>query len=404
MTSNRFSPKFAPIRYDPESIFIGGAGLSRVDQIALTPRLEEARRELLADVQAGAENASLVDLPERMLAERVKSRAASELGHILATAKQLRDGVDRVIVLGSAPACVAARALFEACCHPYHNELGRGDRGGRPRIYFEENPGDNDAVHGLLDLLEPGRPAAGVDDRWGMIVVDSESHRQETAAASWILLDALIRSCGGDEQEISRRVALVAESDGSFSPASGALLLPASVLGLDIVRLLEGAAGMNERFQSAPAGDNPALDYAAVCHLMELLRSGAPRGFASRVRGFGAFEQWHDQILTEAFGVHLHGRAMTRVIVERVRRDRLKVSEEMQEREGPAEFAGKTLPEVLTASIRQEELFDAEAGWPCAMLRLPALDESTLGQLFQMLLLATLIERRLLEKAAVDGE
>ncbi len=50
---------------------------------------------------------------------------APVLDDIRATADRLAGEVDRVVVLGIGGSYMGARALFEACCHPYHNELAR---------------------------------------------------------------------------------------------------------------------------------------------------------------------------------------------------------------------------------------------------------------------------------------
>src|SRR5262249_17120185 len=123
MSSNKFAPKHTPIRFDSSGAFIPG-GLSRDEWVAIVPKLEASRASL-----AAGEMASDIGLPVRMLADYRRQRRKSELGRILAAAKRLRDSVDRVVIVGSEADCAAARALFEACCHPYHNELGRGDRG-----------------------------------------------------------------------------------------------------------------------------------------------------------------------------------------------------------------------------------------------------------------------------------
>ena len=49
---------------------------------------------------------------------------------------------------------MGARALLEACCHQYYNEVEPAMRRGRPRIYFEGNNVDNDALLDLVRLLE----------------------------------------------------------------------------------------------------------------------------------------------------------------------------------------------------------------------------------------------------------
>ena len=67
------------------------------------------------------------------------------------------------MVLGIGGSYMGARALMDACCEPYFKELSRGDRGGRPRMYFEGNNVDNDASQGLLRLLGGGRVATSVE-------------------------------------------------------------------------------------------------------------------------------------------------------------------------------------------------------------------------------------------------
>ena len=61
---------------------------------------------------------------------------------------------DRVVVLGIGGSYLGAKALFDALCHTYHNELPAKLRMGKPRIYFEGNNVDNDALQDLLELLE----------------------------------------------------------------------------------------------------------------------------------------------------------------------------------------------------------------------------------------------------------
>ena len=69
-------------------------------------------------------------------------------------ANRLREDVDRVVVLGIGGCYLGAKALFDALCHTYHNELPANLRMGKPRMYFEGNNVDNDALQDLLELLE----------------------------------------------------------------------------------------------------------------------------------------------------------------------------------------------------------------------------------------------------------
>ena len=216
-------------------------------------------------------DAGFFDLPERLLGELRDKGAASELARLKAAADRLAGEVDRVVVLGIGGSYMGARALFEACCHPYHNEVAPAMRRGRPRIYFEGNNVDNDALLDLVRLLgEPRRPlghrrhqqerrhagdgrrlshsaarAAGVaaaTTRADSRELRGAGHRHERAScASWPRRSAAAR-CFPMPDGVG----------GRFSVLSAVGLLPAAVLGLDVEKLLEGAAAMNEHFRTAP--------------------------------------------------------------------------------------------------------------------------------------------------------
>jgi glucose-6-phosphate isomerase len=462
----RFNPTNAALGYDPSACFIPETGIDKADLAALAPKLEAARAETLADVDLWKSNgpvpaekqpldAGFIDLPERLLAEYKANRSGSELGRILATASRLRDTIDKIVVLGIGGSYMGARALFEACCHPYHNELPRGARGGKPRIYFEGNNVDNDAVQGLLDLLGCNTPGARMgskpEDRWGIAVISKSGGTLETAAAFRLFWTKMLEAVGGDKQLLSQLIVPVTGKSGRLFELSKALgcpdlfdipdgvggrfsiltavgLLPAAVIGIDIVRLLEGAAAMNTRFRSEGAfsnrtalGSNPVLDYVGVCHLLEAQRGANIRLLSTWGKGLEAAGFWYDQLLSESLGKHeqgatpltvvntrdLHSRGqqhqegrrdklVTNVIVHSQRRDRLSIEKSDLDQDKLNDFAGKSYPEILTAAIAGTNQAYAEDRRPTADLHLPGLDEYSMGQLFQMLMLTTVVEGRLI--------
>jgi len=451
------SPPVTRITYDPTGVWIDETGLAPTDLTELTPKLEKARREVVeTDVAlfaAGPEgvppakrplDAGFFELPERLLHEYRADRNGSELGRLLQTAGRLRDEVDRVVVLGIGGSYMGARALFEGCCHPYHNELNRADRGGRPRIYFEGNNVDNDATQGLLDLLAANGNARRPDDAWAIVVVSKSGGTLETAVAFRRFLDALRESTGHNAERLSRRVVPITGVDGElfelaeaigcpdvhhvpdgvggrFSVLSAVGLLPTAIVNLDVVRLLEGAAAMNEHFRTAPPEENVVLRYVGVCHLMEELRSATTRVLSVWATGLEAVGLWYDQLLAESLGKagqgalplvvvntrdlhsrgqqHQQGRRdklITNLIVDQCRRDPLVVGESALNQDGLNDIAGKTFPDIMAAAIKGTNQAYNEDGRPTADLRLPAMDEASLGQLFQMLMLATVVEGRLI--------
>lgn len=447
--------KTSLVTYDPSGVFLDATGISREDLRALRPRLDAARREVLdEDLRLLAEgvvpkdkdplDAGFLELPEKILAEYQADQRNSELGRILTTARRLQDAGDRVVVLGIGGSYLGARALMDACCDPYFNELTRGQRGSRPRMYFEGNNVDNDASQGLLHLLGGGRPAERIEDRWAIVVISKSGTTLETAVALRQFLAALRQSLGGDAEKLAQLVVPVTGTSGKlfdlvqalgcretfrvpdgvggrFSVLSAVGLLPAAILGLNVVALLEGAVAMNRHFRTAPPGENAVLDYVSVCHLLEQECGATIRVLNVWSKALESVGLWYDQLLAESLGKNgrgptplttvntrdLHSRAQqhqqgrsdklfTNLIVDRWRCDPLPVGHSDLDQDALNDLAGKTLPDIMAAAIQSTNEAYRSDGRPTADLHLPQVNEFYLGQLFQMLMLATVVEGRLI--------
>ena len=269
MSVIRPKPPEDPIAYEPPAVLAAG-GASAATLKARAVGLERARTDVLGSAD--------VVMPDRLLDayNTGGGRAGSELFAILQAARQIRDIVDRVIVLADGCGGLAARAIFESCAHPCHNELSRGERGGRPRLFFLGPDLDNDALQGLLDVVSPAGKPRGSDllDQWAFIVASESGSMAAATAATRLLLAALSESVGGDRIELAKRVVPITGQAGGLASVSASLgctsgftisddvgagdalftplsLLPAAVAGIDIVRLLQGAAAMNRRFREA---------------------------------------------------------------------------------------------------------------------------------------------------------
>ncbi len=441
------------IRFDFSGAFGGKFGLAEGDLRAIVPRFESVRREVLdvdlplmtsGTVPAEKQplDAGFIELPRRMLSAYHTDRVDSELGRILGAAKRLRDVVDRVVVLGIGGSYMGAWALMNACCQPYFNELSRGDRGGRPRMYFEGNNLDNDSLQGLLHLLR--QPPAGVDrleNDWGIVVVSKSGGTLETAVAFRVFLAELQRHTGDrdfrpyvvpvtgqsgklaelcDALGIDERFLVPDGVGGRFSIFSAVGLLPAAILGLDIVALLKGAIAMNEHFSSAEPAENVVLNYVAVNHLLE------ERGALTRVlsvwnKSLEYVGLWHDQLLAESLGKagrgalplttvntrDLHSRAQqhqqgrndkvfNNLIVDTWRFDPVPVGMSSRDQDDLNRYSQRTYPELISAAIVGTNQALHDDGRPTTDIVLPKVDEFYLGQLFQMLMLATVVEGRLI--------
>jgi len=383
-------------------------------------------------------------LPERLLDEHARLKGDSEIARIRRTADRLSQLADRVVVLGIGGSYMGTRALFEALCHPYHNELGREARAGRPRLYFEGNNVDNDFAQGLLDLLRGSRRGNGAGDRWSIVVISKSGGTRETASALRIFLAALEASLGSGSPTVDELVVPVTGRTGRlrematglgcrdifaipdgvggrFSILTAVGLLPAAVLGLDLVKLLEGAAEMNRRFRDCDFADNVVLQYAGVGHLMETRCGATVRVLSAWAKGLEAMGLWYDQLLAESLGKQgqgatpltvvntrdLHSRGqqhqqgrrdklITNLIVGNWQREPLAIGRRARDEDELNSLAEVTLLEMMSAAIAGTNRAYAEDGRPTADLFLPAIDEGSLGQWFQMMMLATVVEGRLI--------
>lgn len=442
------------IHYDWRGVQLDRHGLLPTALEALAPRLNFARAEALDDLRlyTGGDiptvkqplDAAFIDLPDRLLRDYRQDAAKSELGRILATAKRIRDSVDRVVVLGIGGSYMGARALKEACMHPYHNELSRARRGGIPRLYFEGENVDNDAAQGLLELLNTKTGPTPLDDAWAIVVVSKSGGTLETAAAFRIFLRALVDSCGGDRKLASSRVVPVTGTSGRlfelaralgcsemfevpdgvggrFSILSAVGLVPAAILGMDVVKLLEGAVAMNEHFRTAPSGKNIVLQYVGVGHLMETHEQARLRLLSVWSKSLESVGFWYDQLLAESLGKQergatpltvvntrdLHSRAqqhqegardklITNVVVKNHRCDPLAIGSSDLDQDKLNGVAARTFPELMRAACEATNRSYRDDHRPTATISLPGTDEYSLGQLFQMLMLATAVEGRLI--------
>lgn len=382
-------------------------------------------------------------LPEELLAAKRAEKSASVLARVKQAADRLRKLCDRVILLGIGGSSMGTRALFGALCDPYHNELTRSERRRAPRIYFEGDNVDSDAFESLMGLLrakctDPGRAAT----RFGIIVISKSGTTLETSAAFRILrrhakefyrqhpdiyrqVVVAVTGEGSQLWQIGQRDDLPAENlfsmpgdvGGRYSIFTAVGLVPAAVLGLNVAELLAGAADMTKRFLSEPAASNPVLRFAGVSYLTERKRGATIRvlqGWSKKLEWVG---YWYDQLLAESLGKHgtgatpitavgtrdLHSRGqqhqegrqdklITNLRVTRPARNAVAIGDSDQDLDGLNVIQSKTLHDCMNAAAEGTTRAYSNAARPTADILLPTINEYTLGQLFQMLMLATVVE------------
>jgi glucose-6-phosphate isomerase len=445
------------LRFDASGSIHPEFGITQEQLDELTPQLEALRSEMVeidrqqydcGEIPSEKDplDARFFWLPEEQLAAYERDREQSELGRIFKVANGMHDEIDAVAVLGIGGSYMGARAMMDACCDPFHNELSRGSRGSKPRVYFEGNNVDNDASSALLSRLAAGGYGeTAAENRWAIVVISKSGGTMETAVAFRQFLAALECSLGADaEKWLSRLVVPVTGESGKlhdlatelgcseifnvpdgvggrFSVLSAVGLMPAAFLGLDCMQLLEGAVAMNEHFKTAPVSENVVLQYVAVNHLLHVHRQKTIRVMSVWSKALESVGLWYDQLLAESNGKdglgvtplttvntrdlhsrhqqHQQGRndkVFNNIIVENYRSDHLGVGNSDRNQDTLNDIADKTLPEIMSAAIQGTNDALHEDGRPTTNLILPSINTHTLGQLFQMLMIATVIEGRLL--------
>jgi glucose-6-phosphate isomerase len=445
------------LRFDPSGSINSDFGVTQEQISDLSENLNDLRTEIVetdpkqylagqVPEQKQPLDARFFWLPEEQLAAYEADRGGSELGRIFQVANGLHNEIDAVAVLGIGGSYMGARAMMDACCDPYHNELTRGDRGSKPRMYFEGNNVDNDASNALLHRLAAGGYGPTVaEKRFAIVVISKSGGTMETAVAFRQFLASLETSLGDEaSSQLGRLVIPVTGSSGKLHDLASAIgceqvfsvpegvggrfsilspvgLMPAAMLGLDCMKLLEGAVAMNEHFKNAPYEENVVLQYVAVNHLLATHRDKSIRVMSVWSKALEAVGLWHDQLLAESNGKaglgvtplttvntrdlhsrhqqHQQGRndkVFNNIIVESYRTDSLPVGHSSRNQDSLNDLAERTLPEIMAAAIKGTNDALHGDGRPTTDILLPCIDTHVLGQLFQMLMIATVVEGRLL--------
>lgn len=419
----------------------------------LQPRLQQVRGQIASDRELRNAppdylplEAGFINLPQELLEGFRRKQTASELGHTLTLATRLREESDRVVFLGAGGPILAARAFFQALRSAHHNELPPETRLGVPRVYFDGHSADNDALQELLDLLQ----VTCVDpehreERWSVVALGKSGTTLEPAIAlrvfrreaaeyyglrsPWLTrlfaaatgpatrLRELFRALGIGEEAVLTIPDNVGSRFSTFTPAG---LLPAALLGLDVRALLLGAAAMTRRFLEDPIDRNPVLQFAGLNYLMAQEMNKPLRLLAvwsGKLEGVG---RWYEGLVAETLGkqgggptpltavltrdLHVRGQqllegtreaVLTNLVVKNPQSIPIVVQMADRNEDELNALNRRSLPDITLAALKVFSQTMWDTARPSADLVLPALSEHTIGQLMQMLMLATVVEARL---------
>lgn len=394
----------------------------------LVPELERVRAMLSRREGPGSDFLGFLDLPYQR---------EEALDAIVQCADRLAELGDRHLVLGIGGSYLGARAILDALTHPFRNELTRAERDGRPRLYFEGNNLDADAMSALLDML-PTRYAEGAENGVTMNVISKSGGTIETAVAFRLFRQRLEQIYGSAASRFivattdAAKGTLKALADkkgyqqfvipddvgGRYSVLTPVGLLPAAVAGVDIKALVAGARAMAERCKAADVLESPAYALAALYHLS--YRAGRDvallAAWSKRLEYVGF---WYDQLAAESLGkagggrvpltsvntrdLHARGQqvqegpfntVVTNLALEHMDAP-LAVPADPEDLDGLDYVAGWKLEAMQQGALEGTRYAYAKAGRPSLTVTLPKLDAFTLGEVFYLFEYATLIEGHL---------
>ena len=337
------------------------------------------------------------------------------LSDIEATAKQLRESCEIVVVAGIGGSYLGARAVNEALASSFDAYMP--ERKNPIVVYAGNNIGE-DYLADLMALLK-GR-------KFGIINISKSGTTTETALAFRLLKTMLEQQVGKDDAR-KRIVAVTDKAKGAlrslatkegyktyvipdnvggrFSVLTPVGLLPIAVAGWDIRAIVKGAQDMQKATAAnVPYEQNPAAQYAAIRNALlqygkttEILVNFNPR--------LHYFAEWWKQLYGESegkdgkgifpasvdFTTDLHSMGQwiqegertifeTVISIEEPERKLLFPSDE-ENLDGLNFLAGKRVDEVNKMAELGTRLAHVDGGVPNIRISVPKLNEYYIGQL-----------------------
>ncbi len=332
-------------------------------------------------------------------------------------AKQIARMADIYVVIGIGGSYLGARAVIEALQNNFASLLDRQHR-GKPYIVYAGNNLSEDYMADLLKVL---------DQRDYAMTVISKSGTTTEPAVAFRILRRHIEEKYGKEEARKRIIAITDQSRGAlkklatsegyktyvvpddvggrYSVLTPVGLLPIAVAGFNIRELVAGAKAMKEVVTVADTiHENPAFKYVAARNA--LYRSGKPVEITVNYQpSLNYITEWWKQLFGESEGkqnrgifpagvsfttdLHSMGQYVQeglRILFETVLSiDQPQKTVTIPHEEGDADglnfVEGKRIHMVNREAERGTLLAHIDGGVPNILIKLPFINENTLGQL-----------------------
>ena len=386
------------------------AGVISAEEMAnFKTTVMSAKETLLSKTGAGSDFLGWIDLPV--------DYDKDEFARIKKAAAKIQSDSDVLLVVGIGGSYLGARAAIEFLSHSFYNVLPKSVR-KTPEIYFVGNSISSKYIHDLKDVLE------GKD--FSINIISKSGTTTEPAIAFRVFKEMLIEKYG--REEANKRIyattdkargalknlaneegyeSFVVPDDvgGRFSVLTAVGLLPIAAAGLDIDKLMEGAASGRKKALEDPYESNDALLYAAIRNI--LLRKGKNVEIVANYEpSLHYVSEWWKQLFGESEGkdqkgifpaavdlttdLHSMGQFIqdgARIMFETVMSveespAEILLNKEDVDTDGMNYLAGKSVDFVNKSAMNGTILAHTDGNVPNLMVRIPEQNEFYLGELF----------------------
>ena len=377
---------------------------SEEEIVNVKEQVKAAHVALHSKTGAGNDFLGWVNLPEDYDKE--------EFARINAAAQRIRENSDVLIVIGIGGSYLGAKAAIDFLTGPFYNHTSK------TQIFFAGNSISPNYINGLLKTIE-GKDVS-------VNIISKSGTTTEPAIAFRIFKEYLENKYG--KEEARKRIyattdkargalknladkegyeTFVVPDDvgGRYSVITAVGLLPIAVCGADIEKMMSGARDAMDIYSDADVFENDCYMYAAVRNILhrkgkniEMLVNYEPE--------LQYFIEWWKQLYGESegkdkkgifpagasFSTDLHSMGQyiqdglrnlfeTVIYVENSKED-IALGTDPENVDGLNFLSGKTVDFVNKKAFEGTLLAHTDGGVPNLVVKIKALDEYTLGQLF----------------------
>lgn len=333
-----------------------------------------------------------------------------EFYRIKKAADKIRSDSKALVVIGIGGSYLGARAAIEFCKSQNYNLLDD------TKIYFAGNSISSASLNDIIKLVE--------DVDFSVNVISKSGTTTEPSVAFRVFRELLEKKYGekaneriyattdknrGTLKELSDEKGyetFVVPDDigGRYSVLTAVGLLPIAVAGIDIDRLMKGAADARELYSTEDFDSNDCIRYAAIRNIL-LEKGKSIEMMVSYEPDFTMMNEWFKQLFGESEGkdnkgifpssaiystdLHSMGQFVqdgsrimfeTTVVFDKPKNEFI-IKEEANDSDGLNFLSGKSLDFVQKRAFEGTVLAHIDGGVPNIIISLPEMNEYELGHL-----------------------